>query len=392
MKSLRVRNLGPVKDAAVEFGDLTVLVGPQATGKSVLSQLFKLLLDAGPIRNEFKRFNLDWRGSLANFLELYFGEGMSGVYDPGRTWIEANGQDVVLKQAIGRGPRSKNEQLFFIPAQRVLSLREGLTRPFTDYRTGDPFVVREFSEKLHHLVQSEFARSASLFPQVKKLKREYRELLSENIFGGFGLKTDAEKFQKRIVLVNPESNASLPYLVWSAGQREFVPLLLGLYWLMPSTRVPRRGNLRWVVIEELEMGLHPNAISVVMLLVLELLHRGYKVCVSTHSPHVLDVVWALQVMKRNRGTEQDVRDLFKLRANKPTKDLAENMLKKDYRVFFFKRDGTSADISHLDPGADDSAEAGWGGLAEFSGNVGDIVARVVARADEHKSAEPEARQ
>jgi len=274
----------------------------------------------------------------------------------------------------------------------VLSLREGLTRPFTDYRTGDPFVVREFSEKLHHLVQSEFARSASLFPQVKKLKREYRELLSENIFGGFGLKTDAEKFQKRIVLVNPESNASLPYLVWSAGQREFVPLLLGLYWLMPSTRVPRRGNLRWVVIEELEMGLHPNAISVVMLLVLELLHRGYKVCVSTHSPHVLDVVWALQVMKRNRGTEQDVRDLFKLRANKPTKDLAENMLKKDYRVFFFKRDGTSADISHLDPGADDSAEAGWGGLAEFSGNVGDIVARVVARADEHKSAEPEARQ
>ncbi|HKZ01277.1 MAG TPA: AAA family ATPase [Pyrinomonadaceae bacterium] len=392
MKSLRVRNLGPVKDAAVEFGDLTVLVGPQATGKSVLSQLFKLLLDAGPIRNELKRFNLDWRGSLANFLELYFGEGMSGVYDPGRTWIEANGQDVVLKQVIGRGPRSKNEQLFFIPAQRVLSLREGITRPFTDYRTGDPFVVREFSEKLHHLVQSEFARSASLFPQVKKLKREYRELLSENIFGGFGLKTDAEKFQKRIVLVNPESNASLPYLVWSAGQREFVPLLLGLYWLMPSTRVPRRGNLRWVVIEELEMGLHPNAISVVMLLVLELLHRGYKVCVSTHSPHVLDVVWALQVMKRNRGTEQDVRDLFKLRANKPTKDLAENMLKKDYRVFFFKRDGTSADISHLDPGADDSAEAGWGGLAEFSGNVGDIVARVVARADEHKSAEPEARQ
>lgn len=392
MKMLRVSNLGPIKDAAVEFGDLTVLVGPQATGKSLLLQVLKLLLDIGPIRNEFKRFNLDWAGKLDNFLELYLGEGMSGVYDAGRTRIESDAGDVSLKQLIGPGRRGSKEELFFIPAQRVLSLREGLTRPFTDYRTGDPFVVREFSEKLHYLVQAEFARSASLFPQVKKLKKEYRELLLENIFGGFGLKTDAEKFQKRIVMVNPKSNASLPYLVWSAGQREFVPLLLGLYWLIPSTRVSRRGSLKWVVIEELEMGLHPNAISVVMLMVAELLHRGYKVCVSTHSPHVLDVVWALQVMKRNQGTEQDVRDLFKLRANPPTKALAESMLKKDYRVFFFKRDGTSADISNLDPGADDSGEAGWGGLAEFSGDVGNIVARVVERAEAQKSAAPETGQ
>ena len=317
---------------------------------------------------------------------------MSGVYDAGRTHIASNGEDVALSQMIGKGRRGTEEDLFFIPAQRVLSLREGLTRPFTDYRAGDPFVVREFSEKLHHLVQSEFARSTALFPQVKRLKREFRDLLSEHIFGGFGLKTDAEKFQKRIVLVNPTSGASLPYLVWSAGQREFVPLLLGLYWLIPPTKVSRRGNLKWVVIEELEMGLHPNAISVVMLLVLELLHRGYKVCVSTHSPHVLDVVWALQVMKRNQGSEQDVRDLFKLHANPPTKALARNTLKKDYRVFFFKRDGTSADISDLDTGADDSGESGWGGLAEFSGNVGDIVARVVARAEEQKSPAPEAAQ
>lgn len=392
MKTLRVKHLGPITDAAIEFGDLTVLVGPQATGKSVLLQLLELLLDVGPIRNELRRFNLDWGGSLESFLELYFGEGMSGMYDAARTQIDSDGEDVALKQIIGRGRRGTKEELFFIPAQRVLSLREGLTRPFTDYRTGDPFVVREFSEKLHYLVQSEFARSTTLFPQVKRLKTEFRDLLSENIFGGFGLKTDAEKFQKRIVLINPTSGVSLPYLVWSAGQREFVPLLLGLYWLIPSTRVSRRGSLKWVVIEEPEMGLHPNAISVVMLLVLELLYRGYKVCVSTHSPHVLDVVWALQVMKRNQGTEQDVRDLFKLHANPPTKALAINTLKKDYRVFFFKRDGTSADISDLDPGAEDSGEAGWGGLAEFSGNVGDIVARVVARADEHKGAEPEAGQ
>jgi hypothetical protein len=385
MKTMGVTSLGPIKNASIEFGDLTVLVGPQATGKSLFLQLLKLLLDIRPIREELKRFNLDWGGSLENFLDLYFGEGMSGIYDAKRTQIEADGKAVALPQLIRRGRRDKEERLFFIPAQRVLSLREGLTRPFTDYRAGDPFVVREFSEKLHYLVQSEFARSPALFPQAKRLKSEFRDLLSTHIFGGFGLKTDAERFQKRIVLIGPSSGGrSLPYLVWSAGQREFVPLLLGLYWLIPSTRAARRGNLEWVVIEELEMGLHPNAISVVMLLVLELLHRGYKVCTSTHSPHVLDVVWALQVMKLNQASEQDVRDLFSLRANPPTKALAKSALGEEYRVFFFKRDGTAADISNLDPGAEDSAESGWGGLSEFSGNVGDIVARVVSRMEEQK--------
>jgi hypothetical protein len=384
MKTLRVSHLGPVKDASVAFGDLTVLVGPQATGKSLILQLVKLLLDAGPIRDEFRRFNLDWGGSLTNFLELYFGEGMSGIYEPERTAIELDGKAVALSHLIGRGRRQKRERLFFIPAQRVLSLRDGLTRPFSDYRAGDPFVVRQFSETLHDLVQAEFAKAPALFPQSKRLKSEFRTLLTEHIFGGFELRTEAERMQKRIVLVNPSSGASLPFLVWSAGQREFVPLLLGLYWLMPPTKVSRRGDLQWVVIEELEMGLHPNAIAVVMLLVLELLHRGYKVCTSTHSPHVLDVVWALQVMKRYRGSERDVRDLFSLRASPAGRAVAQSALAKEYRVFLFKRDGSTADISKLDPGAQDAAEAGWGGLTEFSGNVGDIIARVVSRQDEPK--------
>lgn len=75
------------------------------------------------------------------------------------------------------------------------------------------------------------------------------------------------------------------------------------------------------------MALPPNALSVVMLVVLELLHRGYNM--STHSPHVLDVVWALQVMKRNQGSEQGVHDLFLLRATLPAKALTENTLAKE---------------------------------------------------------------
>jgi hypothetical protein len=113
-----------------------------------------------------------------------------------------------------------------------------------------------------------------------------------------------------------------------------------------------------------------------------LLWRGYRVCLSTHSPHVLDVVWALQVLRSHGGAEEDVLDLFNLRPDSSTKSLARTALSKDMQVHYFQRNGTVVDISTLDPGAEDGTIAGWGGLSEFSGHVGDIVARVVARSQQ----------
>jgi hypothetical protein len=292
--------------------------------------------------------------------------------------IEIDGQSIDLIQYT-KNKRSKVERMFYIPAQRVLSLREGQTRPFTDYRAGDPFVLREFSEKIHTLVQSEFASTTQLFPQDRRLKSEFRDLVNQNIFRDFFLKIDTKRFQKRIVLGH--NNTQLPYLVWSAGQREFVPLLLGLYWLMPAGKTNRKGDIRWIVIEEPEMGLHPDAISTTMALILGLLWRGYRVCVSTHSPQVLDVVWALQILQAHRGTNKDVLNIFNLKSTVNTKKIADTALKKMFRVYFFKRDGHVQDISKLDPGSDDRNESGWGGLTGFSGNVADIVATAINRSN-----------
>ncbi|MBC7226223.1 MAG: ATP-binding protein [Thermoflexales bacterium] len=381
MKRLTVRALGPIRQADVAWGDLTVFVGPQATGKSILLQLAKLLVDYRPIREEMRRFNLDWRGELKGFLELYWGEGMSGVYDEAETQIqvdEAPRKLVSLLTARGQ----EEERVFYIPAQRVLTLREGLTRPFTDYRAGDPFVVREFSEKLHQLVQSEFPLPGELFPQPwpRRLKSEYRQLLDQHVFAGFGLELETRQLERRLVLRGP-AGQSLPFLVWSAGQREFVPLLLGLYWLIPPAKTQRRGHIEWVVIEEPEMGLHPAAIVAVLVLVLELLWRGYRVSLSTHSPVVLDAVWALQIVQKHGGTARDVLKLFSLPTTEPLKRLADSVITKAYRVYYFRRDGSVVDITSLDPGSESVDEAEWGGLTRFSGLAGDVVADVIRRAE-----------
>ena len=382
MTRLNIQNLGQIKEASLQFGDLTVFVGPQATGKSIALQLLKLMLDAGQVQEEMGRYGLDWEHKLPQFLDVYFGEGKRSIWQEGSTSIEWEGKAVDLPQMAKRKRPHKEETLFFIPAQRVLVLRDGWPRPFTDYTPGDPFAVREFSEKLRMLVEQEFGASADLFPQERRLKSEFRELLQRHVFSSFHLKVDKFRSQKRLVLGAEEAKESLPYMVWSAGQREFVPLLLGFYWLMPPAKVATRDDIKWVVLEELEMGLHPRAITVVLLLVLELLMRGYRVCLSSHSPQVLDAVWALRHLKANGADARSLLEIFEAKNTQSMRKLADIVMKKALKVFYFDREtGKARDISELDPSAEEEGLSGWGGLSEFSGRANKAVARSAANTE-----------
>ena len=150
----------------------------------------------------------------------------------------------------------------------MIALSGGWPQAFTHYNPDVPFAVREFSERLR-LLMNEFGRSGLLFPEPRRLKQELRKLIKEHIFGGYELRVDRDRAQKRLVLAPISGGEPLPFMVWSAGQREFVPLLLGLYWLLTPAGSPRRKGIEWVVIEEPEMGLHPQAIAVFMLLALD---------------------------------------------------------------------------------------------------------------------------
>jgi len=382
---LVLRNVGPIQKAEVKFQDLTILVGPQATGKSIFLQFLKLLLDTASIFSTLRKYGLDWRRPAGDrvraFLELYLGEGTGHQWEPQRSQIEWRGAPINLDDLLKKRIRADlSEKSFYIPAQRVLALsRDGWFRPFADFRAGDPFVVRDFSEKLRLMMESSLGRAEAIFPQEKRLKAEIRELLDTHLFRGFQLTIDKTAPQKRLLLVSPNQTARLPFMLWSAGQREFVPLLLGLYWLLPPTKTPRRRAIQWVIIEELEAGLHPKAIEAMLFIVLDLLWRGYRVCLSTHSTHVLDLVWALRNLREARAQPREVLRIFQGVKRTPATDkLAEAASKKETKVYYFDPEGKSHDISNLDPAASSPEEARWGGLTEFSGRVADVVAEVIA--------------
>jgi hypothetical protein len=168
-------------------------------------------------------------------------------------------------------------------------------------------------------------------------------------------------------------------MTWTAGQREFTPLLLGLYHLLPPRKFKKRPEVDWVVIEEPEMGLHPDAVSVCMLLVLDLLWRGYRVVISTHSPLVLDIVWAVQRLAATGARWQLLADAFRVPLTPAIATVMKHALQSDYRVYYLHQEPEAGkrvvakDISSLDPSAPDEHEAFWGGLTDFSSSFGEVV-------------------
>lgn len=385
IKSLKMERTGQINCADVTFGDLTVLVGPQATGKSIFLQFLRLVADTGYVHDQLKKHGVDWNRTMPDFLDVYLGDGMREIWRSGEaaSAITVDGNPIEAEKLAQPRSRTTNASVFYIPAQRVLSLANGWPRPFSGFGSEDPFAVRDFSETFRLLMDQEFVRSDALFPKTNRLKKEYRDLLAKHVFGGFGLQVDRHGAQKRLVLQQSETSKSIPYMAWSAGQREFVPLLMGLYWLLPPAKVNRRAEIKWVIIEEPEMGLHPNAISVVLLLVLELLWRGYRVCLSSHSPHVLDVVWALRIIAEHGADANRLLDVFDARKTDQLKAVAREALRKTAKVHYFTQDGHTKDISKLDPGSTEWEEAGWGGLSEFSGRVADVVAATVNGSVDH---------
>jgi hypothetical protein len=386
MKRFEVERFGPLEKADVVFGDLTVLVGPQASGKSLFVQLFKAVEDAGAIRSHLKSYGFDWlhgKEPVRDYCFTYFGGGLEGIVQED-TRLRRDGRPVDFHKVVKPGGRAAQEEsVFLIPAQRVLVLQDGWPKPFMGYSVGDPYAMRRFSDALRLVIEQGFEPEDAIFPQPKRLKAELRDRLDEAIYVGAKLKLETEGMRKRIVLA-PNAASSLPYSAWSAGQREFTPLLLGLYWLMPAAKTSTRGKLDTVVIEEPEMGLHPQAIVSFGLLVLELLHRGYRVILSTHSPVVLDLVWAIQQLKtgKTQTAVASLKEIFHIKGGSPQiKALFESALRKSYRTYFFERRGgvvTTRDISSLDPGDEDEVVSGWGGLSGLSGKIAETVGEAMS--------------
>lgn len=383
MKNLNIKNLGPVKEADISFGDLTLFVGPQASGKSILLQLIKLLLDKKHIRRTLEQYGFIWGNREKEILDMYFGEGMSGIWNT-KTEVTFDGKDYssnFLTPKQKENIKTAEETLFYIPAQRIICLQNGWPRFFTEYEYSVPYVLRHFSETLRLMLESGINKKGEdiIFPQPSRLKEPLRASFNESIFHDGKISIDKTGKKRFKLDVGP---SSIPFMAWSAGQKEFMPLLLSFYWLCPATRVSKKDGVKYVIIEEPEMGLHPQAIKSVILQVMDLMSRGYKVIISTHSPVLLEFAWAFRLLQKGKADYKALMELFEIKKAPPSlKDMFKNVLPQQIKAYYFDRETDAVkikDISSLDAGSDDYAVSEWGGLSSFSAKATDIILKFTA--------------
>ena len=230
MKHIQAHNLGQIKEADIDLGDFTVFVGPQASGKSILLQMMKLAEDNHAIQNFMQKYGFDWQGNENEFLDLFLGEGMAEVMND-NSKIRIDSAPFDFNSEFQGNVEQSIETLFYIPAQRVMTFYNGWPKTFESFDPGDPYVVKKFSEELRKFLD-EIKRDIELFPYVSISHQPFFNKIKEEIFKDAQFQMDKNTPRKRIMLKVREE--LLSYMAWSSGQREFTPLLLGIYWLLTN--------------------------------------------------------------------------------------------------------------------------------------------------------------
>ena len=375
INKIKLSNFSLLKEASFQMSDLTVLVGPQATGKSLVLQMIKLLEDKKSICQQLEQYNYSWK-DIDEFAEFYYGEGMHGFLHNtevvvGKTTINLNSE---LKYRRGYA-RNQKQKCFYIPAQRVLIIEDGWPKAFETMENSFPYVSRELSATLREYL----SRMTSIFPVHNRLKSYLRNDIAENIYHNSTVTRAKSRGKNRIQLHVANSDHELPVSMISAGQREFLRLLLSLYCLLPSGHISKVDGLDTVIIEEPEMGLHPQGIRTVFLSIVELLNRGYRVYVSTHSVDLMNYIWALRMIQKESGSAnrgKALEQLLDLKTSQVGQQMIDRLPNLKTSVYFFERKDNSVtthDISDLDLDEEGNISP-WGGFLRSASISADVIA------------------
>ena len=386
MNKFCIKHFGPIENVSIELGDLTILVGPQASGKSLTLETMKLVVDRDFIINTLDRYNYIIGHNADKILDVFYGEGMSSIWK-NDTKIICD-EEVFSKRNLPKNANNQDEKLFYIPAQRILSISDGRAKNFMEFDSSSPYVLRAFSETLRLFMQHGLGKTDILFPMKTRLKGFLRHSFNETIFHNAKVAMEERYGQKKMVLKVDDMN--IPFMSWSAGQKEFMPLLLAFYCLSgPPSKVVKKEKYKLVVIEEPEMGLHPKAIINIILQILELIQSGgYKIIVSTHSPVFLEFAWAFNLLKQNIVKQYEaLYDMFDIPDSSPVQEMLSGMFQKNVKTYYFKQNDSngkvvSNDISSLDVCGEDAIVSEWGGLSAFSTKVSDIVSKYMGNYEE----------
>ncbi|MGA2252268.1 AAA family ATPase [Terracidiphilus sp.] len=330
-RKLTVKNFSVIKDAELEFGKITILIGPQASGKSLLCKLAyffeqyvsELVLNAG--RNQLS-LNQTEEQIIESFLS-YFPENIEGktfhiqyqidpsfslsigMTDTSRTpylewknrefiysfknWLSARSQRPPsfnsdrrreLMSGVDIGPMPIESDSVYIPTGRAFFSTPNRALAALSTKNLD-WITNRFATDF----DAEYSALRESYQTNRVLLRNIGSSSTE-ILKGRVIKDDS-----RLIFESIQDGRRLPFEILSSGTLELLPIFNILAQVAKKTGDPVHPNMPsptvgMVFTEEPELSVFPEtqyqfAKLIALLAKSDLLWKSYAI--TTHSPYIL---------------------------------------------------------------------------------------------------------
>jgi hypothetical protein len=343
MLRIKVEDFSCIKKADLTFGRLTVLIGPQASGKSVLSKLAYFFLDLISEQYEslleqksFESFAEDIKGLFSDWfpvaawgsnkfkIEFELGDYKMRLtrtsYDESirnnlRLWTsplvkEHYKRTAELTKSLRQKASRRNSQAHFVDVELGYEVREAATKILQE-EIGDDFVYyqtfipagRSFFTTLGRAFMA-FDQGRTLDPITIQFGRLYSSFQEELRY--FSTRRGASQVEEQLGVIlggtiiwegdRPALKSTdgrvVPFSALSSGQQELLPLVLALSSVGRVTaRSRQRSHLLYI--EEPEAHLFPSAQSALIQRLAALVNGPSslrRLAITTHSPYVLSKI------------------------------------------------------------------------------------------------------
>lgn len=306
MQRLYVRDFGPIQSCDIEIQRLTVMTGPQASGKSTLAKLiyfFKLAqqyIQSQPLSSvqADKWLRSVFLRTFGDVTEL--SDTMQIRYDfADGQWLDVtkgahpqtHSQTVLFRFSRDFSKSAEKMEAIYIPAGRsmITLLSDQLPVLFTDPNRQLPALDYCTNAYIHQILslRQSFANGLDglLKQEIETTDRELNLTVLKHMIQLAGKILKARYCyragEERLLLDMNKPGKSIKVNFASSGQQETVwALNLLFYYLL-------EGKPSFIILEEPEAHLYPDSQKYMAEALATFAHAGSQVIVTTHSPYIL---------------------------------------------------------------------------------------------------------
>lgn len=321
-ESITIKRLGPIAEARIDPGPLTILIGEQASGKSLIAQVVFFFRAIKSLSARYYTPELiskpKWQESLVKSIldDLrgvpfgYFADGSANLkYKAGKIeWtvnvyksnrmVSLNQQFKLYLEELAESWKKKKGDLgsqwslehLFIPTERSVFTRLAGKAPTVLYAEHQPLTLRLFAEYLE-IAKDIYSKLAAMMgkPKLENLlgadwSKTVEFVLNQQekaIQGEAYVPAHGAKLWKWKIRGEQNKKLIIPLEATSSGQMEAWP-----FFVISATMGSLIRNMA-VYFEEPETHLHPQAQVEVMKTIAFLTGRDHHFMITTHSPFLL---------------------------------------------------------------------------------------------------------